>query len=127
MVVERIEGDEALGVGLVCSGRQFVATLDGWNGTKSLLQSIDRKWVDNESMRKTRVFENGRRATVTYTVIRERIRVEVDGSTVIDWEGDATRLSLPGEFVVPGKQNLFVASYESVYHYHQIRLTALED
>ncbi len=127
IVLERIEGDEAFACGLVCVGRQFAATLDGWNGTKSLLQAVDRQWVNNESAKKIKVFKNSQRAEVVYTVRSDRITVAVDGQIAIDWKGDPQRLSLPSEFVIPGKQNLFVCCYDSVYHIHQMTLTPLSE
>ncbi len=115
-VEQRTRGpDQALYVGLVGGGRQFAATLDGWNGTTSVLLMLDGKIEKNETAFSGELFREGTTSTIECSVRKARVQVRVDGRTVIDWKADYGRLSLEPGLALPRANTLFIGSHHSSY------------
>jgi hypothetical protein len=94
--VERKEGFRSLIVGLVSGESEFAIHIDGWTGTVSGLDLLDNQGADqNETTRRDLSFlPLDRRVQVVAAVRRSGVRVAVDGRTILDWTGDARRLSM---------------------------------
>jgi hypothetical protein len=116
LTVARTANLESLNIGLVGGGRQFLALLDGWKGTRYGLELVDgRPAQDNETTTFRQVFTNDRKATVVCSVRREGVRVEVDGNVLIDWKGGYHRLSLYPAWTVSSPESLLLGCYECVW------------
>jgi hypothetical protein len=114
VVAERIEGSDALVIGLASGGAQTAYELDGYvsSGHISGFEVLDGRTANrNESTRPGPVFENGRAGTVVVSVRRGRIAVSVDGNPLLDWSGEFSRLGVRADYVVPEKRALFVGAY----------------
>lgn len=113
VVAERVRGTEILIIGLVVGGHQATVVLDGWGGGVSGLERIDGKVSqDNETTHRGWRFSNGRPTTINCRVRRGGVSVTCDGKPIIDWKGDASRLSIVGGWKVPDDGQLFLGGWK---------------
>ncbi len=123
LVVERIDGDAALAIGLVHHGRQCVVTIDGWGGTTSGLGLIaGRSYESNSTTFKNQVFLNRQLAEVVCLVDDEHIEVLVDGALLLEYVDAPEDLSLPSGWAVRDPRALFVGTHATRYRFHEIEL-----
>jgi hypothetical protein len=123
LIVTRTANVESLNIGMVGGGRQFLALLDGWGGSKSGLEMLDGKHAaDNETTVLRQLFTNDRRATVVCSVRKDGVRVAVDGNVHIDWKSSFKRLSLYPYWNVPSSESLLLGAYEAVWRFDAIKL-----
>jgi hypothetical protein len=57
-------------------------------------------------------------------VRNDRVTVTCDGRTLIDWHGDASRLSLSDYWQTPHNR-LFLGAYDCRYRFHRVTLTEI--
>jgi beta-mannanase len=113
VVAERVRGTEILIIGLVVGSHQATVVLDGWGGGVSGLERIDGKVSqDNETTRRGWRFTNGRPTTIVCKVRRGGVSVTCEGKPIIDWAGDASRLSIVGGWKVPDDGQLFLGGWK---------------
>ncbi len=126
--VERKEGFRSLIVGLVSGESEFVAHIDGWTGTVSGLDLLDDKGADqNETTRRDLSFlPLDRRVQVVVAVRRSGVRVAVDGRTIIDWSGDARRLSMNKRNRPMPRPGLSVGAWDSRFLIHAATLVEIK-
>ena len=125
--VRRISGKNTFAVGIPIGGRQVLVALDAHAGTVSGLEHLDGRFVhENEAAYRGALFVPDKVATVAITVRKDRITCAFDDTTVIDWRGDAQRLSLAETFVVPDCHALFLATLGSSYAVSEIRISPVE-
>ncbi len=116
LVGTRTANLESLNIGLVGGGRQFLAILDGWKGTRYGLELVDgRPAQDNETTVLRQLFTNGQKSTVVCSVRKEGVRVSVDGNVLVDWKAGYSRLSLYPAWTVPSSEALLLGCYECVW------------
>ena len=128
VVAERVDGSDALVIGLASGEAQTAYELDGYvsSGHISGFEVLDKLWANrNESARPGAVFENGRAGTVVVSVRRRRITVLVDRKQVMDWTGDFSRLGVRGDYVVPEKRALFIGAYNCRFRISRMTLRAV--
>ncbi len=113
VVAERIRGTEILIIGLVVDGHQATVVLDGWGGGVSGLERIDGKVSqDNETTRRGWRFTNGKPTTIVCKVRKGVVSVTCDGEEIVEWKGDARRLSIVGGWKVPDENQLFLGGWK---------------
>lgn len=123
MVVERIQGDAALTIGLVVGGRQCLVTLDGWGGTTGGLGLIaGRSYETNATTFKGRIFTNNQPSEVLCIVFGGRVEVIVDGDSIFHHEGPAEELTLPTGWHVADPQAGFLGSHATQYRFYEVEL-----
>lgn len=123
LVATRTVGLESVNIGLVGGGRQFLALLDGWNGTKSGIDMVDgRNASENETTIFRQTFTNNQKATVLCSVRKDSVRVTVDGNVIIDWKAGFDRLSLFPPWRVNSSQALALGCYDCVWRFDSITL-----
>ncbi len=97
LVVERTRGDNALNVGIPVGASHCFVSLDRTRGGRSSgLGHLDGRpsyFPDNETYYPKPVFQNDREHEIRIRVRDRRIRVTIDGQSVIRWSGDFSRLS----------------------------------
>jgi hypothetical protein len=118
-------------IGLVASGRQFIALLDfdvGKPERLSGLECVDGKKVfeaGNQMVFRGQALRETGPTTVVCTIREDRVLVECDGRTIIDFRGDHSRLSPNDYWAVPEKEFLFLGTYNCEYHIHKLGLTPI--
>ncbi len=110
-VVERSRGssrvaNRTLAFGLVIGEAQYLVTIDG--STAAGMQ-----------------FQEGKPSVILCTVRPEGVRVTFDGRKVVEWSGDAQRLTIPPLWETPDTQSLFIGS-DCGYRFRSLILRPLE-
>lgn len=108
--------------GLVVGDRQCLVTVDGFNpqGTRTALDLIDGQRAGAEKDEcefRGKLLRYGRRTALKYYVYRDRLAVECDGKTVLDWKDGMSRLSLEPVFgdKIPDKKALFFGAWDGKF------------
>jgi hypothetical protein len=128
VVAEPREGHNTLVMGLLASGRQFIALLDfqvGETEYVSGLENVDGLKVNNETTYRGKVLKDDGPSTIVYTVRKDRVTVECEGKTIIDFKGAHSRLSLNDFWKVPNKDCLFLGTYSCSYTIHKLELVPI--
>ncbi|GAA5506997.1 hypothetical protein [Novipirellula caenicola] len=123
-IVEPLDPPDALLFGLKASDKRFVALFNyGKTGVaKSAIENIDNKNVGNETTFSGNLFKQNQMSQVVVEVRGERVQMSVDGHRIVDWQGDASRLSLSDYWATPNDQALMLGSYDCRYRFHRITL-----
>ena len=77
---------------------------------------------DNGTEVEREMFPTNRPRTFVCSVRRDRIVVSLDGKPLINWKGNASRLSVDEDRSVPDKRVLFLCSDDTLYRFHELRL-----
>lgn len=93
IVAERKRGNDSLVVGMIVARTGVMAVMDGWRTHISGLERIDGKESDNNETTTTYEFRNNTPTEIVCSVRGNTIVVTVDGRKIIDWKGQASRLS----------------------------------
>jgi hypothetical protein len=127
IVAERRQGHDALAVGLSGGGRSFAVWLDGFPNREGLsgLDLLDGILVeDNPASVPGLRLVNGRKSRILVSVRRQGVKVDVDGETVLDWQGGFERLSpSPVWSARDAQAPLFVGADSSQVVFTEIHLT----
>jgi hypothetical protein len=129
LVVRREGAMEALSIGLVGGGRQFLLTVDAkhYENAKlihpvcTLLRAIDGTW-DPKAVYPRPVLRGDGPVTILCSVRKDRVDVSVDGQRVLLWNAEYARVSLPPAWTVPTKQTLLLGVFECRYVIRKIVL-----
>lgn len=73
-----------------------------------------RRWNENEARRSGSYLKKGVPARIECTVTKDGIRCEIDGHTLVEWRGEADRLSLPGDWALADARRLFLATQHHI-------------
>lgn len=123
---QRIEGQGTLGLGIIVDGVQTLVALEGWNGEASGLHLLDGKEaVDNETTYRGKVLVPNVGTPIVCVVRKDRVRVICNNRSIIDWSGDARRLSNDPGFAVPDSRQLFLMTWDSSFKIWDISVTPL--
>lgn len=116
MAVERLQGSEMLGVGLIVAGRQTMVSIDGFNSQFAGIHNLDGQPSNhNESTKQGAFLPLKKRVDLDCRVGENEIHLEIDKTPVVDWRGDPARLSLSPDWPVPHTDWLFVSAYLSEF------------
>lgn len=127
-IVEPLDEPDGLILGQVLEGRRFLVLLNYTPEAESLsaLENVDGLNVGrNATTRSGQLFRQGRLSHVRCAIRPGRVTVQVDGITVIDWRGDAARLSLSEYWSTPQADRLFLGAYDCRYRFHRVTLRPL--
>lgn len=111
--VERVRGPHTFVVGLATPKAQVTVTLDGWDGSTSGIDLLDRLGGDqNETTVKGRVWlQGGQAALILCQVRRGSLRVLINGERMIDWSGNFDRFSMHPNVAIRNTRGLFLGSW----------------
>ncbi|HUY34714.1 MAG TPA: CHAP domain-containing protein [Pirellulales bacterium] len=116
MSVERIEGVDQLGIGVIVGGRQTMLSIDGYDSKFTGIHNLDAKPAnDNESTKAGSFLPLKKRTQIECRVSDEEIVLEIDRTPVIEWRGDPARLSLSPDWPVPHADWLFISCHDSSF------------
>jgi len=127
-VVEPLDPANGLILGQRSGDHRFLVLVNYVAGGKSMaaLENVDDQNVGNETTIDYPLFRQGRLSQVVVTVEPKRVRVAVDGTKIIDWQGESKQLSLSDYWKTPSDKALFVGAYDCRYRFHQLLLEPLE-
>ena len=127
MAVERLQGSEMLGLGLIVAGRQTMVSIDGFNSQFAGIHNLDGQPSNhNESTKQGAFLPLKKRVDLDCRVRRNEIHLEIDKAPVVDWRGDPARLSLSPDWPVPHTDWLFVSAYLSEFDISSFTIEPLE-
>ena len=127
-IVEPLDPPNGLILGHRAGGSRFVSLFGyGLQGKQlSAIENIEGRNVGNETTFRGDVFHQGQLSQVIVTVGTRGVRMDVDGQTVVDWQGTPDQLSLSDYWKTPNNAALFLGSYDCRYRIHRLSLESLE-
>ena len=92
----------------------------------SALENIDGLNVErNATTVRAKLLEKNRPSAIVCTVRKNGVSVTCDGRSLIDWRGDASRLSLSDYWHTPNGNRLFLGAYDCRYRFHRVTLAPI--
>lgn len=127
LIVEPLDEPNGLLVGNCVGNHRFAAlfSFDTPDGKKSAIENIDGRNVGNETTFSGSVFKKGQLSQVIVTVKQNQVRMDVDGRTIVQWQGRDDQLSLSDYWTTPNPTALFLGAYDCRYRFHRITLQPL--
>jgi hypothetical protein len=128
VIAEPLDEPNGLILGQRSGGNRFLVLLNFANGEipSSALENVDgRNVATGPTTVRERLFVRDRPSEIICTVRKDSVSVTVDGRNVIEWEGDAGRLSLSDYWSTPTENALFVGAYDCSYRFRRIGLTPI--
>ncbi|HJT32587.1 MAG TPA: CHAP domain-containing protein [Pirellulales bacterium] len=126
MSIERLQGVECFGLGIVVGGRQTMLVVDAFKQQTSGIHNLDGKPVqENESARSGTFLPLRKRVELQCRIREDEIVLQIDKAPVIEWRGDATRLSLSPDWPVPHADWLFLGAFDSEFDIRSFTLEPL--
>jgi len=131
--VQRLRGPHTFVVGLATPKAQVTVTMDGWDGSTSGIDLLDRRGGgDNETTVRGRIWlQEGKQTLLFCQVRRGSLRVHVNGERLIDWSGNFDRFSMHPNVAIRNTRGLFLGSWrggpdrQSDFALSRIELTPL--
>jgi hypothetical protein len=123
MTIERLQGSECFGLGIIVDGHQTMLEIDGYNSSFSGIHNLDGKAAkDNESRKEGAFLPLQERAHLVCRVRAGEIALDIDARPVIRWRGDARRLSVSPDWPVPHDHWLFLGAFNSEFEISKFSL-----
>jgi hypothetical protein len=127
MTVERLQGTEQFGIGIVAHGRQTMISIDNSDSRFTGLHNLDGKPAnDNESTKPGKFLPLHKLAEVECRVTDDEIQLDIDKEKIINWQGDPARLSVSPDWPVPHGDWLFISAYNSEFEISSFSLDRLK-
>ena len=124
MKVQRMAGPEQFGFGIVGDGAQSMVSIDGSDGKVTGLNQLDGKSPaeNNPSTRTATYFEDGKKSEIECRVEPGHVTLKIDGKDAFDWKGDAARLTVGPDYIVPKKDWLFLSATNTQFEISSLTL-----
>lgn len=124
VVAQREAGNDCLMFTLPVGGTHASLLIDGGQGTTAGMQMVDDKdFMGNETTRKVKVFADGQPHTITVIARKNRVRLASDGTILVDWTGDVSRLKSSQSVRYPDRA--YLGTWSSRFRLTKIELTRL--
>ncbi len=124
--VERLQGEECLGLGVVVGRRQTMLEIDGYQQRFSGIHNLDGKPANENESKKPGVFlPSHKPVDIDCRITADSIWLQVDQQPVIDWRGDPRRLSVSPDWPVPQSDWLFLSAYDSEFDVREFTIESL--
>jgi hypothetical protein len=120
ITLERLQGTETFGIGVVVGGRQTMVTIDNSNSSYTGLHNLDGRPA---GAKRGAFLPLHKVAQLECRVTDRAIRLTIDKQEVLKWHGDPARLSVSPDWPVPHGDWLFISAFDSEF---EIRSFALE-
>jgi len=128
MTVQRLEGPNALFIGLALDGQQFFVGIDNaTNNEFTGIWNVDGKPGDgpNETTKKGHFLPMSKTVNILCSVKKSGVTLSIDGRPVMTYSGASTRLSLPSGYGGPEKNSLWIGSWGSKFQVTKMTLTPI--
>lgn len=106
------QGDYNLVFGAIAGRSYFQLTTTVGHTGIDMIDGV--RWNANETVVSGARLKPGVASQIECTVSKDAIRMEIDGKTLIDWNGDIRRLSIPNDWSLPDARRLFIGSTSHV-------------
>lgn len=127
MKVERLQGREQFGIGVVVGGRQTMISIDNSNSRFTGLHDLDGKPASRNASTKAGTFlPLHKLVELECRVTDDTIRLNIDKQEVMNWHGDPARLSVSRDWPVPHSDWLFVSAYNSEFEISSFTLEGVK-
>ncbi|HEX5442297.1 MAG TPA: hypothetical protein VFW87_00650 [Pirellulales bacterium] len=124
--VERLQGEECLGLGVVVGGRQTMLEIDGYQQQFSGIHNLDGKPANaNESKQPGSFLPLHKPVEIECRITADSIWLQVDQKPVIDWRGNSRRLSVSPDWPVPRTDWLFLSAFASEFNVREFTIEPL--
>jgi hypothetical protein len=125
MTMERLQGNECFGLGVVAGGHQTMIEIDGFQSRFTGLHDLDHKGGNgNDSTKRGKFLPLHKVVELECRVTANSIHLDIDRQEVLNWHGDPSRLSVSPDWPVPHGDWLFVAAYCSEFEIRSLTLEA---
>jgi hypothetical protein len=129
VIVEPLDEPHGLLLGQRSGGQRFATLIhypaNGKGPSQSALENIDDQNVGNASTVRREVLVKDRPSQIVCTVRKDSVSVTCDGHELLNWRGDAKRLSLSDYWKTPNETALFLGAYDCRYRFSRVTLTPL--
>ena len=127
MTLERLQGRETFGIGVVAGGRQTMISIDNSNSRFTGLHNLDGKPAGaNESTKRGTFLPLHQVAQLECRVTDRAIRLIIDKQEVLNWQGDPARLSVSPDWPVPHSDWLFISAFSSEFEISSFALEVVK-
>lgn len=125
--IKRIFADNAYVIVLVVDGQQVILTMDGFKGDQTTgLGLVDGKKENaNETTYTGKIFPMNESVEIEITVTPDSIVFVADNKEIINWSGDASRLSISKTWQVPNSRWLALGCYMAEFETSRLTLEEL--
>lgn len=128
-VVEPLDDPHGLIIGLRSGDHRFLVLVNYQQPEQppaTALENVDGANVDrNGTTVHVPLLTKDRPSTLVCTVRTNRVTVACDGRPLIDWQGEAARLSLSDYWQTPHAEMLFLGAYDCRYRFHRVMLAPI--
>jgi hypothetical protein len=126
MTVERLQGTQQLGIGIVVGGRQTMISIDNSGGRFTGFHNLDDKPAsDNESTKEGEFLRRLQPAELECRVRENEVQLDIDKAEIIRWRGDPARLSVSPDWAMPHAEWLFLSAFDSEFDISSFMLAPL--
>jgi hypothetical protein len=123
MTAKRLDGPSQLGLGIVVDGHQTMVLIDCNEGQNTGLSLLDGKAAnENETTQTGALLPLGKKTEIQCRVEPGQVQLTVDGKKVMEWKGDAARLTVAEEYAMPHTDWLFLSSFNSMFEISSLTL-----
>jgi hypothetical protein len=127
MTVERLQGEEMLGLGVMVGGHQTLLAIACFKSTTVGIHNLDGKPAnENESTQIGSFLPLYNQVLLECRVRPDSLALDLDGESVIDWRGDPSRLTVSPDWPVPNDRWLFLGAFASEFDIQSFTLEPLE-
>ncbi|MBS0208381.1 MAG: protein kinase [Planctomycetes bacterium] len=126
--VERLGSSHELQLTIACGGRQVLAVIDANRGTISGLSLLQGRYVATAGNRSANrgTFLGSNDPMLIACVVRDgAIKVTCDTTTITDWKGKTTELSLAADRALPRTDSLALGTWDAAFKFRNVRLVPL--
>ncbi len=124
MTILRRGGNDAIAVGLIGGGKQFVFAFDVHRQTYSGLYLVDGREATQTKLGKAgAAFQKGKAVNVTFMVRKNAFVIQFNGKDYFTWTPGWKRVSVHGMHVVPAENVLFFMGHAGEFQITNMVLT----
>ena len=123
--LKRTAESGGIGIGFVMEGRQAIAGFDYYHKFSGLF--VDGKDPrENCTTHDKVVFQNDKSSEIVMTIHPGHVHATVDGKTIIDWHGEASRLQTNSEFPAPHRETPYIRIGQATFQIDSVQMIPLK-
>lgn len=121
--VQRVDGPEQFGLGIVVDGHPTMVSIDGSEMQVTGLNQLDGlPATENRTTNMKTYLPEGKQVEIEVRVEPGLVKVQIGDDTAIDWKGDAARLTLGAQYTVPKTDWLFLSATNTQFEISSLTL-----